>query len=137
VRISREKLVSLLERLAASVRADDSLEGSLRYRAEGDGRFEVGCCYRVGNSAGQGGVVLVEPEDPVAPAREVVEGEVVESAEPCDCWEGVNDREGLGPCAHERLPAGGHAFHNSREPGRCRCGADGPPWRHLSTCRYD
>lgn len=56
---------------------------------------------------------------------------------PCDCWEAVNDREGLPPCEHERLPAGGGPFDNSGSPGTCRCGAVGPPWKHEKGCAYD
>ena len=56
---------------------------------------------------------------------------------PCDCWEGCNDREGMRPCEHERLPAGGGPFNNSSAPGICRCGAEGPPWDHALTCMYD
>jgi len=55
----------------------------------------------------------------------------------CECWEGVNDREGMTPCEHERLPAGGGPFENTRSRGLCRCGASGPPWKHLMTCAYD
>jgi len=57
--------------------------------------------------------------------------------EPCECWEGVNDREGKQPCEHERLPAGGGPFNNSSSPGKCRCGANGPPWKHAKNCQYD
>ena len=55
----------------------------------------------------------------------------------CECWEGVNDREGMLPCEHERLPEGGGPFGNTREPGICRCGAVGPPWEHEPGCAYD
>lgn len=59
------------------------------------------------------------------------------SGDSCDCWEAVNDREGKTPCEHERLPAGGGPFHNSTKPGLCRCGAEGPPWKHRAGCVYD
>jgi len=55
----------------------------------------------------------------------------------CECWEAVNDREGMQPCEHERLPKGCGPFSNSREPGICRCGAEGPPWKHRFGCAYD
>lgn len=55
----------------------------------------------------------------------------------CECWEGVNDREGRMPCEHERLVPGVNPFHNTKVPGFCRCGAEGPPWKHRSTCKYD
>ena len=55
----------------------------------------------------------------------------------CDCWEGCNDREGMRPCRHERLPVGGGPFNNSSTSGFCRCGADGPPWYHAENCCYD
>ena len=57
--------------------------------------------------------------------------------EECECWEAVNDREGMRPCRHERLPAGGGPFNNSAAPGPCRCGASGPPWNHAESCSYD
>jgi hypothetical protein len=63
--------------------------------------------------------------------------DLVSVGESCECWEGCNDREGMRPCEHERLPAGGGPFDNSKAPGPCRCGADGPPWKHEKTCRYD
>jgi hypothetical protein len=54
------------------------------------------------------------------------------------CWEGISDREGLMPCVHERIPPEATGpFHNAREPGPCRCGAEGPPWRHRDGCHYD
>lgn len=55
----------------------------------------------------------------------------------CECWEGCNDREGKMPCPHERLPISGGPFDNTRNPGLCRCGAEGPPWKHKKGCRYD
>lgn len=61
MRMSRERFVSLLGQLVEAVRGDDSYEGSLNYRMLKDGQFEVGCAYRVGNSNGQGGIVLVAP----------------------------------------------------------------------------
>ena len=54
----------------------------------------------------------------------------------CECWEAVNDREGMKPCEHHRLVAGDDPFHNTNLPGICRCGAEGPPWHHRSTCKY-
>jgi hypothetical protein len=60
VRLSRAEFVALLGSLAAVVGSGDSFEGTLQYlEVEGD-QYEVGCSYRVGNLAGQGGVVLVE-----------------------------------------------------------------------------
>jgi hypothetical protein len=67
-------------------------------------------------------------EDTLSPPPQSIE---------CDCWEGCNDREGRNPCPHERLPEGGHPFENTSSPGKCRCGAEGPPWKHLETCQYD
>jgi hypothetical protein len=58
-------------------------------------------------------------------------------AEECECWEGCNDREGKRPCEHYRLVEGGGPFYNTSEPGKCRCGADGPPWKHRHRCRHD
>lgn len=55
----------------------------------------------------------------------------------CDCWEGCNDREGKRPCHHYRLVEGAGPFYNTDEPGACRCGAMGPPWRHKKDCQHD
>ena len=62
--------------------------------------------------------------------------EVCEGPE-CDCWEGCNDREGKRPCHHYRLVEGAGPFYNTNEPGACRCGAMGPPWRHKKDCHHD
>lgn len=56
---------------------------------------------------------------------------------PCECWEGVDDREGRKPCEHYRLLAGAGPFDCETSPGKCRCGAGGPPWRHAEDCSHD
>jgi hypothetical protein len=60
--------------------------------------------------------------------------DLVPSGDPCDCWEGCNDREGRQPCEHECFPLGGGPM--SRTPGACQCGALGPPWKHTVFCQY-
>lgn len=55
----------------------------------------------------------------------------------CECWEGVNDREGMKPCEHYRLVGSRDPFYTDTEPGICRCGADGPPWKHTPLCHHD
>jgi hypothetical protein len=61
---SREDLVKTLRDMANVVEANDSFEGSIEYTCMRDGlgpnEFEVGACYRIGNSMGQGGVCLIK-----------------------------------------------------------------------------
>jgi hypothetical protein len=126
VKISKEEFVSLLERLVESVRGGDSLEGRLQYREVGDGQFEVGCCYRVGNSEGQGGVVPLAPKlAPTPGERKLVEKLAMlrTRVESGDKKAGKEWRTALAKIAFLR--------------NRARGGDAGPPWRHLPTCRYD
>jgi hypothetical protein len=75
---------------------------------------------------------LPETDDERAPAL------AAPPPDDCECWEGCNDREGLPPCEHERIPPEATGpFHNSSDPGPCRCGAQGPPWHHRKGCHYD
>ena len=56
-----EDLLAMLEDVKRCIAADDSYEGSLVWEATmRKGEFEVYASYRVGNSMGQGGVVLIE-----------------------------------------------------------------------------
>jgi hypothetical protein len=68
---SKDELLALIDRMREAVAADDSFEGSLSYTAMADGlerhEFEVAAGFRIGNSQGQGGMVLVTGQpDPVA-----------------------------------------------------------------------
>lgn len=71
---TKEQLLSILADISAAIQADDSFEGSLSYTvmAEGleRGEFEVEAVYRIGNSEGQGGMVLIRREAPAASAEQ-------------------------------------------------------------------
>lgn len=63
--MSHEDLVSLLDDMRERVAARDSFEGQIRYLIAEPGSehpFNVAAMYRVGNSMGQGGCVLVGAE---------------------------------------------------------------------------
>ena len=45
--------------MADSVENTDSFDGSIEYHMRDDGTFDVAALYRVGNSVGQGGCILI------------------------------------------------------------------------------
>ena len=63
--VSKDELLGILDDMRRAVAADDSFEGSLEYLMPGplgldpDADFAVMASYRVGNSMGQGGEVLI------------------------------------------------------------------------------
>lgn len=63
VKQSKESLIAVLEDILARIKADDSFEGSLSYTAMDEGlargEFNVLANWRVGNSEGQGGCVMI------------------------------------------------------------------------------
>lgn len=63
-KIDKATLVSLLRMAADAVEKDDSFEGNINYTCMTDqcqrGEFLVNANYRIDNSEGQGGMVLVE-----------------------------------------------------------------------------
>jgi hypothetical protein len=64
MKMSKEQLIEVLEDMIDVIKADDSFEGSIQYTVMDDdlgpGEFEVGAFYRVGNSIGQGGAVVIQ-----------------------------------------------------------------------------
>jgi hypothetical protein len=62
---TRRELLAILDDIKSSVERDDSFEGSIEYELReplvlvGHGSFAVRASYRVGNSQGQGGLVMV------------------------------------------------------------------------------
>lgn len=74
-RMPTAEVVELFETIASSIGAHDSFEGSIQYSASDEsGVFEVTGAFRVGNSEGQGGMILVgshepAPRLPTAPKR--------------------------------------------------------------------
>jgi hypothetical protein len=71
MQMKTEDLLALLADVSRCIQADDSYEGSLVWEATmRPHEFEVYASYRVGNSMGQGGVVLVERSKEVARAEE-------------------------------------------------------------------
>lgn len=71
MKLSKDELIATLQDMLESVKADDSFEGSIQYTVFDDDlgadEFEVSAFYRVGNSMGQGGAVIIqakqEPEE--------------------------------------------------------------------------
>lgn len=58
--MSRDDLVALLDDIRNRVATGDSFEGNVQYLiSDRDHPFDVAASYRVGNSAGQGGVRMV------------------------------------------------------------------------------
>jgi hypothetical protein len=61
--MSAKTLVALLRQLARHIEAEDSFEGSFEYHASTRqvGFYEVNAAYRIGNSDGaQGGMMLIQ-----------------------------------------------------------------------------
>jgi hypothetical protein len=68
--MSREELADILAALSARVRVGDSDEGSIEYLLadpDADHPHQVRAAYRVGNSMGQGGMVLIGQEETATP----------------------------------------------------------------------
>lgn len=63
MKMQKEQLIAMLEDMLSAIKMDDSFEGSVNYTIMdedlGPGEFEVGAFYRVGNSMGQGGAVVI------------------------------------------------------------------------------
>ncbi|WP_158813198.1 hypothetical protein [Streptomyces rimosus] len=61
--MSRGDLVALLDDIRARVATGDSFEGNLQYLMpqadDAEHPFDVAATYRVGNSMGQGGAVII------------------------------------------------------------------------------
>ncbi len=70
--ISKEQLHKLLLDIATRVANGDSFEGSISYSCmderippEQIGSFEVQANFRIGNSEGQGGTIMIQPLGPM------------------------------------------------------------------------
>lgn len=61
-RISKDKLINLLTRMATNIRNDDSLEGSIEYESIGD-EFEVAAFVREGNYDDQGSCIHIKKSE--------------------------------------------------------------------------
>ena len=62
--LTKTQLLDLLEEIAGHIKSDDSIEGKLEYRFndrnnEQELVFDVEAVFRVGNSEGQGGTVVL------------------------------------------------------------------------------
>lgn len=69
--LSKIELLALLKGAAAAIERDDSFEGRIAYTfGTAPETFEVDAFLRVGNSMGQGGAIVIqpdrEPSDPMA-----------------------------------------------------------------------
>ena len=81
--MSKDELIEVVKGILSSIEADDSFEGSLNYScmhpAVTGSEFEVGAMFRVGNSMGQGGMVVIDnlPEDEGLPEPVPVDNEEI------------------------------------------------------------
>jgi hypothetical protein len=68
MKIDKKGLLALIDEMRLAVSNDDSFEGSLSYSMMEPGlerdEIEVGAFFRIGNSQGQGGAVIVEATKP-------------------------------------------------------------------------
>uniref|UniRef100_UPI003BEEC677 hypothetical protein n=1 Tax=Burkholderia arboris TaxID=488730 RepID=UPI003BEEC677 len=68
MKMTRTELIQLLDDAKRALLSEDSFEGRIRYTcmpeniALGPDEFEVSAALRVGNSMGQGGMLLIESE---------------------------------------------------------------------------
>jgi hypothetical protein len=60
--LSRDELADLFLRLHYKIKDGDSFGGSLEYELDDYGYFSVQGVYRIGNSEGQGGMVILGEE---------------------------------------------------------------------------
>jgi hypothetical protein len=60
--LSKAELADLFLALHYRIADGDSFGGSLEYELDDNGDFSVQGCYRVGNSEGQGGMVVLGEE---------------------------------------------------------------------------
>lgn len=63
MKLSKEQTIKVLQSIIYAIENNDSFEGSFNYRIEDIDTFEVQAAYRVGNSEGQGGMVLIDEDD--------------------------------------------------------------------------
>lgn len=63
MKVNKAQLLMLLADITRTVEADDSFEGSIGWIAINRDNFAVYGAYRVGNSQGQGGMVLLGSEE--------------------------------------------------------------------------
>ena len=86
--MTKDELIVLLERALAALRADDSFQGSIAYEIRPGGAFNVSAAIRVGNSMGQGGMMVVQEweEEPAGGACPHANTQPVFDATACnDC----------------------------------------------------
>lgn len=63
---SKADLLDELKRMIDHIESDDSFAGTLTYQVADSENFNVEGFYRVGNSMGQGGAVVIEREQPTS-----------------------------------------------------------------------
>ncbi len=56
---TKEQLIAALHGIAQSISENDSFEGTLEYVVSGPDTFDVRAFWRVGNSEGQGGSIVI------------------------------------------------------------------------------
>lgn len=79
-KLTKQELLDVLMRIVVSVRANDSFDGSIEYAANTPDDYDVMASFRVGNSEGQGGVVLIgENVEPAPPPSELIPTNALDS----------------------------------------------------------
>ena len=65
-KFEKQELIDVLSDMISALSSDDSFEGNISYTVMGDGlepgEFLVRGMYRIGNSMGQGGCVMIHGE---------------------------------------------------------------------------
>ena len=56
---TKQQLIAALRSIAQSIEENDSFEGSIEYTITGRNAFDVQAFWRVGNSEGQGGSIMI------------------------------------------------------------------------------
>lgn len=93
-KLSKDQLLGVLARMIEAVKADDSFDGSIEYHAEPEpGVFEVMGSFRIGNSEGQGGCVLIGEDDQAPTPLVQPELPQVPATSLCDLVKAIEDAE--------------------------------------------
>lgn len=68
--MTKDELIALLQRTIDSLKANDSFQGRIAYEVRPGSTFNVDAAVRIGNSQGQGGMIVVQKWDPEEEAGE-------------------------------------------------------------------
>ena len=70
MKLSKEETIKVFQSIITAIENDDSFQGSIEYEVVDQNNFEcywefqVFAAYRIGNSQGQGGMVLIKEDKP-------------------------------------------------------------------------